>query len=129
MLFKVQSQNLVTWVILTCFRQKCYLFSNSKLVYRHNDVIMGNMEGFVTLVFFKIESKNLVNWGILMQIFQKVIYFQIQRFYDVSIRHNRYFSRHCNFAIFEGRSSEFGKLGYFDMFIKVSAFHKYYLIC
>ena len=27
------------------------------------------------------------------------------------------------------RSSEFGKLGYFDMFIKVSVFHKYYFIC
>ena len=48
-------------------------------------VIMGNMEGLVTLVFFKIESKNLVSWGILMQIFQKVIYFQIQSFYDVSM--------------------------------------------
>ena len=30
------TQNLVTWVILTCFLQKCYLFSNSKLVLRHN---------------------------------------------------------------------------------------------
>ena len=28
----------------------------------------------------------------------------------------------CNFAIFEGRSSEFGNLGYFDKFIKVSVF-------
>ena len=44
---------------------------------------MGNMEGLVTLVFLKIESKNLVSWGILMQFFQKVIYFQIQSFYDV----------------------------------------------
>ena len=34
----------------------------------------------------------------------------------------------CNFAIFEGRSSEFAKLAYFDMFIKVSVFHKYYFI-
>ena len=74
------------------------------------------MEGLVTLVFFKIESKNLVSWGILMQIFQKVIYFQIQSFYD-------------DFAIFESRSSEFGKLADFDMFIKVSVFHKYYFIC
>ena len=39
---------------------------------------MGNMEGFVTLVFFKIKSSNLASWGILMQIFQKFIYFQIQ---------------------------------------------------
>ena len=46
---------------------------------------MGNMEGLVTLVFFKIESKNLASWGILMQIFQKVIYFQIQSFYDAII--------------------------------------------
>ena len=52
----------MTWVILTCFLQKCYLFSNSRLVCRHNDVIMGNMEGLVTLVFFKIESKNLISW-------------------------------------------------------------------
>ena len=70
------------------------------------------MEGLVTSVFFTIESKNLVSWGIMMQIFQEVIYFQIQSFYDVSRRHNRYFSRPCNFAIFEGRSSEFCKLGY-----------------
>ena len=51
----------------------------------HNDVIMGNMEGLVTLLFFKIKSLNLASWGILMQIFQKVIYFQIESFYDVSI--------------------------------------------
>ena len=82
---------------------------------------MGNMEGLVTLVFLKIESTNLANWGIVMQIFQKGLYFQILSFYDVSMT--------CNFAIFEGRSSEFGKLGYFDMFIKVSVFHKYYFIC
>ena len=43
------------------------------------------MQGLVTLVFFKIEGKNLVSWGILMQYFQKVIYFQIQSFYDVII--------------------------------------------
>ena len=42
------------------------------------------------------------------------------------LRHNRYFSRPCNFAIFEDISSEFGKVGYFDMFIKFSVFHKYY---
>ena len=90
---------------------------------------MGNMEDLVTLVFFKIKSKNLVSWGILMQIFQNVIYFQIQSFYNVSMTSYRYFSKPCNFAIFEGRSSEFGKLGYFDMFIKVLVFHKYYFIC
>ena len=43
---------------------------------------MRNMLGLVTLEFFQIESKNLVSWDILMQIFQKVIYFQIQSFYD-----------------------------------------------
>ena len=63
------------------FFQKCYLFSNSELY----DIIMGNMEGLVTLVFFKIKSTNLASWGILMQIFQKVVYFQIQSFYDVSM--------------------------------------------
>ena len=41
---------------------------------------------------------------------------------------NRYFPRPCNFAIFEDRSSEFGKLGYFDMFVKGSVFHKGYFI-
>ena len=46
---------------------------------------MGNMEGLVTLVFFKIKSSNLASWGILMQIFQKVIYFQIESFYDVIV--------------------------------------------
>ena len=49
------------------------------------DVIMGNMEALVTLVFFKIKSSNLASWGILKQIFQKVIYFQIESFYDVSM--------------------------------------------
>ena len=63
------------------FFQKCYLFSNSDLY----GVIMGNIEGLVTLVFFKIISTNLASWGILMQMFQKVIYFQIQSFYDVSM--------------------------------------------
>ena len=46
---------------------------------------MGNMEGLVTLLFFKIKSSNLASWGILMQIFQKVIYFQIESFYDVIV--------------------------------------------
>ena len=46
---------------------------------------MGNMEGLVTLIFFKIKSLNLASWGISMQIFQKVIYFQVQSFYDVII--------------------------------------------
>ena len=42
--------------------------------------------------------------------------------------HNRYYSRPCNFTIFENISSKFGRLGYLDMFIKVSEFHKYYFI-
>ena len=33
-----------------------------------------------------------------------------------------YFSRPCNFAIFEGLSSEFDKVGYFDMLIKFQYF-------
>ena len=37
--------------------------------------------------------------------------------------HNRYFSSPCNFAIFEGRSSAFGNLGHFDMFMEGSIFH------
>ena len=48
------------------FSPKIYLFSNSGLVRRQKHVIMGNMEGLVTLVFFKIENNNLVCWGILM---------------------------------------------------------------
>ena len=84
---------------------------------------MGNMEGLVTLLFFKIKCSNLASWGILMQLFQKVIYFQIESFYDVS---SMYFPRPCNFAIFEGITSEFGKVGYFDMLIKFSVFHKYF---
>ena len=67
------------------FCQKCYLFSNARLVSRHNDVIMGNIKGLVTLLFFKTKSTNLTSWGILMQIFPKIIYFQIQSFYDVSM--------------------------------------------
>ena len=54
------------------FCQKCHLFSNSLLVRRHNDVIMENIKGLVTLLFFKIKSTNLASWGILMQIFQKL---------------------------------------------------------
>ena len=54
------------------FCQNCYLFSNSRLLCRHNDVIMGNIKGLVTLLFFKIKSTNLASWGILMQIFQKL---------------------------------------------------------
>ena len=54
------------------FCQKFYLFSNSRLAGRHNDVIMGNMKGLVTLLFFKIKSTNLASWGILMQIFEKL---------------------------------------------------------
>ena len=54
------------------FFPKCYLFSNSRLVGRHNDVIMGNTKGLVTLLFFKIKSTNLASWGIVMQIFKKL---------------------------------------------------------
>ena len=67
------------------FFQKFYLFSNSRLVWRHDYVIMGNMEGLVTFLFFKKKNTYLASWGILMQIFEKVIYFQIQSFYDVSM--------------------------------------------
>ena len=110
------------------FFQKCYLFSNSRLVWRYNDVIMGNLVGLVTLLFFKIKSTNLASWGILMQIFQKTIYSKFKASMTSVWRHNRYFTRPCNFAVFKGISSKFGKLGYFDMFIKVSVFHKYCFI-
>ena len=42
---------------------------------RHYDVMIGNMEGFVTLLFIKVERQNLADCGILMCIFQKTIYF------------------------------------------------------
>ena len=48
------------------FSSKILLVFKFKACRRHNDVIMGNMEFLVTLVFFKIESKYLVSWGILM---------------------------------------------------------------
>ena len=41
---------------------------------RHYDVIIGNMEGFVTFLFIKLEGRNLADWGILMCTFQ-TIYF------------------------------------------------------
>ena len=41
----------------------------------HYDVIIGNMKGFVTLLFIKVEGQNLADWGILMCTFQKIIYF------------------------------------------------------
>ena len=87
---------------------------------------MRNMEGLVTLVFFKIKSSNLASWGILMQIFHKVIYFQIQSFYNIIIG---IFQGPVTLPFFEGICSEFGKVGYFDMLIKFSVFHKYYFIC
>ena len=71
----------MTWIILTCFFKNVIYFQFQGLY----DVIMGNMEGFVTLLFFKIKSSNLASWGILMQIFQNVIYFQIESFYDVIV--------------------------------------------
>ena len=37
----------------------------------HYDVKIGNMEGFVTLLFFKAEGQNLVSWSILMYIFKR----------------------------------------------------------
>ena len=79
---------------------------------------MGNMEGLVTLLFFKIKSSNLASWGILMQIFQKLYISKLKASMTS-----------CNFAIFEGISSEFGKIGYFDMLIKFGVFHKYSFIC
>ena len=39
------------------------------------DVIIGNMESFVTLSFIKVEGQNLADWGILICAFQKIIYF------------------------------------------------------
>ena len=37
--------------------------------------LIGNMEGFVTLLFIKVEGQNLADWGILIGTFQKSIYF------------------------------------------------------
>ena len=45
--------------------------------------MIGNMEGFVTLLFIKVEGQNLLNWGILMCTFQKLSMFKIEGFYDV----------------------------------------------
>ena len=57
----------MTWIILACFFKNVIYFQVQGLY----DVIMGNMEGLVALVFFKIKSSNLASWGILMQGFQK----------------------------------------------------------
>ena len=40
-----------------------------------NDVIIGNTECFITLLFIKVEGQNLADWDILMCTFQKIIYF------------------------------------------------------
>ena len=56
------------------FSSKMLFIFKFKAYRCHNDVIIGNMEGLVTLIFFKIESTNLEGWGILMQMFQEVIY-------------------------------------------------------
>ena len=49
-------------------------FKNTTLL-RHYDVIIGNMECFVTLLFINVEGQNLADWGILMYTFEKIIYF------------------------------------------------------
>ena len=64
---KVEGQNLVTWGILMCFLKKWHQFSNSGFLWHHYDVIRGNIEGLVTVVF-------------------------------------------------QGRTTKFGKLGYFDVY-------------
>ena len=47
------------------------------------DVIIGNIESFVTLLFINVEGQNLADWGILMCTFQKLSIFKIEGFYDV----------------------------------------------
>ena len=42
---------------------------------------IGNMEGFVTLLFIKVEGQNLANCGTLMCTFQKLYIFKIEGFY------------------------------------------------
>ena len=80
------------------------------------------MEGLVTLVFFKIKTTNLASWGYFDgNVSKSYIFANLKLLWRQYYVHNRYFSKPCNFEIFEGRSLEFGKLGYFDMFIKVSA--------
>ena len=79
LLLKVEGQNFVAWGILMCFLQKLHQVLNSRLLWRHYAVIIGNMEGFVTLLFINVEGQNLVNWGILMCMFQNTIYFQNSR--------------------------------------------------
>ena len=54
---------------------KMALIFKFRFLSRHYDVIIGNMEGFVTLLFIKVEGQNLADWGILICTFQKVIYF------------------------------------------------------
>ena len=59
-----------------------------------------------------------------MQIFQKVIYFQIQSSYDIIIGISQGLVT-LPFLKVEAQNL----VGYLDMFIKVSVFHKYYFIC
>ena len=47
------------------------------------DVIIENMECFVTLLFIKVERQNLAYWGVLMCTFKKLSIFKIEGFYDV----------------------------------------------
>ena len=63
-----------------CLVKKWHEFSNSGLLSRCYDVIIGNMEGFVTLLFIKVEGQNLADWGTLMCTFP---IFKIEGFYDV----------------------------------------------
>ena len=45
------------------------------LIFKFRAFIIGNMEGFVTLLFIKVEGQNLADWGILMCIFQSILLF------------------------------------------------------
>ena len=47
------------------------------------DVIIGNMECFVTLLFINVEGQNLADLGILMCTFKKLSIFKIEGSYDV----------------------------------------------
>ena len=58
------------------------LILNSGILWRHYYVIIGNMEGFITLLSVKVEGQNFTDWGIFaVYFYKKLPIFRIQSFY------------------------------------------------
>ena len=75
------------------------------------------MISLVTLLFFKVEGQNLVESSILMCFLQKMaLIFKFRASMTSLLCHNRKYGRLCNFVVYQGKRTKFGRLGYFDVY-------------